>query len=304
MNKDKIHNKKKLNMTAKRNIAGWLTISPVILGILLFTGVPFVQSFYHAFTEFNGIEDAKWVGLDNFKYLLDYDLFKYSLKITIQYTVITVPVNLVLGFLFALLFNVKIKGMAVFRVVAYLPCVMPGVVSAMVWKDLFSSSANGRFNQFLTALGFEPFPFLSDPDTALFSMFFMGLWGLGGGMLLWISNMNAIPDSLYEAASIDGAGRLRKMFSITIPMLTPVILYQLVMGMVGSLQAFGSSFLMTKGGPLNSTYFMGLMIYETAFTYMDMGLACAMSLIMFVIIGALTAIVFKTSSWVFYGEEQ
>ena len=123
-------------------------------------------------------------------------------------------------------------------------------------------------------------------------------------MLLWISNMNAIPDSLYEAASIDGAGRLRKMFNITIPMLTPVILYQLVMGMVGSLQAFGSSFLMTKGGPMNSTYFMGLMIYETAFTYMDMGLACAMSLVMFVMIGCLTAIVFKTSSWVFYGEEQ
>ena len=299
-----IKRKKWSKQAVRRNIAGWVAVSPVIAGILIFTGLPFVQSFYHAFTEFNGIEKAEWIGLGNFKYLLDYDLFKYSLKITIKYTLITVPVNMVLGFLFALLFNVKVKGIAALRVVAYLPCIIPGVISAIVWKDLFSPSANGRFNQFLTALGFDPFPFLSDPDTALFSMYLMGLWGLGGGMLLWISNMNAIPDSLYEAASIDGAGRLRKMFNITIPMLTPVILYQLVMGMVGSLQAFGSSFLMTKGGPMNSTYFMGLMIYETAFTYMDMGLACAMSLVMFVMIGCLTAIVFKTSSWVFYGEEQ
>ena len=240
----------------------------------------------------------------NFKAMFKDDVFLHSLKITAKFALISVPVNMVLGFSFALLLNTNVKGMTVFRIVLYLPCIIPGVASAIIWKDLFNPTAAGRFNQIITMLGFKPFPWLNDPRTALFSMFFMGLWGLGGGSLLWLANLKGISPSFYEFASLEGASKFQQTIKITIPMMTPMFFYQLVTGFIGSMQAFGASLLMTAGGPNHSTNFLGLNIYTTGLRDMNMGYACAQAWVLFAIILVLTLIIFKTGGWVYYGEDQ
>lgn len=288
----------------KKAVAGWLFISPVMLGILIFTAYPMFQSLVYSFCNYNNIQPASFVGIQNYVDLFHDPVFLHSLKITVRFAAISVVVNLMLSFSFALLMNSNVRGIAVFRVVMYLPCVIPGVASAIIWRDLFNPSSVGRFNQLFTALGFEPFPWLTDPKTALFSMFFMGLWGLGGGMLFWLSGLKGISPSYYEVARLEGAGRFQQLIKITLPMMTPLIFYQLVTSVIGSLQAFGASLLMTGGGPLNSTNFLGLLIYTTGMREMNMGYACSMAWVLFVIILALTLVLFKTGGWVYYGEDQ
>ena len=296
----RIRRKNKIKLT----ITGWLFISPVIIGILIFTAVPLVKSFYYALSNYNSIKPPEFIGLQNYKDLFKDDLFLHSLKITFKYAAISVPVNLLLSFSFGLLMNANIKGIGFFRFLAYLPCVIPGVASAIIWKDLFNPTSVGRFNQLITALGFKPFPWLTDPKTALFSMFFMGLWGLGGGMLMWLANLKGRSQSYYEVARLEGASRAQQLWHVTIPFMTPLIFYHLVTGVIGSLQAFGASFLMTGGGPLNSTRFIGLLIYNTGLQEMNMGYACSMAWVLFAIIMVLTLLLFKSGGWVYYGEEQ
>lgn len=298
----KISNKKKRKL--KLALTGWLFISPVMIGILIFTAYPMISSLVYSFCDYNNITPAKFIGLQNYKDLFQDEVFLYSLRITLRFAAISVIVNLVLAFSFALLMNTRIKGIFLFRILVYLPCVIPAAASAIIWKDLFNPSSAGRFNQILTSLGLDAFPWLTHPDTALFSMFFMGLWGLGGGMLLWISGLKGIPEALYEAARLDGAGRFRQIISITIPMMTPMIFYQVVTNLIGAMQSFGASLLMTGGGPLNSTNFLGLLIYNTGLREMNMGYACSMAWVLFVIIMVLTMILFKSGGWVYYGEEQ
>ena len=216
----------------------------------------------------------------------------------------SVTLNMVLSFGFALLMNSDVRGISVYRVLLYLPCVVPGLASAMIWKDLFNPTAAGRINQIITALGFEPYPFLYHPDTAWNSMIIMSLWGLAGGMLMWLAGFKSVPTALYEVAAIEGAKWYHRLWYVTIPMVSPIIFYKLVNSVIGALQAFGNAYLTTGGGPLHSTNFLVLNIYNTGLTEMNMGYACAQSWILFAIIFALTAVIFKTNSWVFYGEEQ
>ena len=288
----------------KENATGWFFISPVVIGVLVFTAYPMIMSFVYSLCNYDSITPMEFIGFQNYIDMFNDELVWYSLKLTFGYAFISVVVNMLLSVGFALLMNFNIKGITVFRVLAILPCLMPGAASAIVWKDMMSPTANGRFNQLLTALGFEPFPFLIDPDTALFSMFFMGLWGLGGGMLMWLASLRGISPTLYEAARLDGASKWQQLIKITLPMLTPMIFYQLITSVIGSMQAFGSSMLMTGGGPLNSTYFFGLLIYNTGLKEMNMGYSCAMAWFLFAIIVVLTLFIFKRSKWVYYGEEQ
>lgn len=288
----------------KENATGWFFISPVVIGVLVFTAYPMIMSFVYSLCNYDSITPMEFIGFQNYIDMFNDELVWYSLKLTFGYAFISVVVNMLLSVGFALLMNFNIKGITAFRVLAILPCLMPGAASAIVWKDMMSPTANGRFNQLLTALGFEPFPFLIDPDTALFSMFFMGLWGLGGGMLMWLASLRGISPTLYEAARLDGASKWQQLIKITLPMLTPMIFYQLITSVIGSMQAFGSSMLMTGGGPLNSTYFFGLLIYNTGLKEMNMGYSCAMAWFLFAIIVVLTLFIFKRSKWVYYGEEQ
>lgn len=300
LNAKNIHRRVKI----KQNITGWLFISPVVIGFLVFTVYPMIISLVNSLCDYNGIKAREFIGLGNYIYMWKDELFRYSLKITFKFTFISVIVNMVLCISFALLMNANIKGVVVFRVLAYLPCLIPSAANAIIWKDLMSASANGRFNQILTGLGLEPFPFLTDPDTALFSMFFMGLWGLGGGVLMWLANLKGISPSYYEVARLEGANRVQQLIKITLPMLSPMIFYQLITSTIGSLQAFGASMLMTAGGPMNSTYFLGLLIYNTGLKEMNMGYSCAMAWVLFAIIAVLTLLIFRNSKWVYYGEEQ
>lgn len=291
-----------MKANVRENVSGYLFILPVILGILVFTLTPFLLSFYYSFTDFDNLNPPNWVGFANFARMFGDEKFWNSLKVTSIYAVVTVVLSLSLSFLLALVLNLRYRGMKVFRVLLYTPVIIPGIAAAAIWGDMFNSTYVGIVNRFLSVFGIEPFPFFTSSKTALFSMIILSLWGLGGNMLIWIAGFNGISPSLYEAAELDGAGRVRKLVSITLPMMTPVIFYNLVMGIITALQAFGPAYLLTGGGPLDSTNFLALNIYNTAIGRLEMGYASAQAWFLFVVIIGLTIVVFATSGWVYYGD--
>lgn len=291
-----------MKANVRENVSGYLFILPVILGLLVFTLTPFLLSFYYSFTDFDNLNPPNWVGLANFARMFGDAKFWNSVKVTSIYAVVTVVLSLSLSFLLALVLNLRYRGMKVFRVLLYTPVIIPGIAAAAIWGDMFNSTYVGIVNRFLSVFGIEPFPFFTSSKTALFSMIILSLWGLGGNMLIWIAGFNGISPSLYEAAELDGAGRVRKLVSITLPMMTPIIFYNLVMGIITALQAFGPAYLLTGGGPLDSTNFLALNIYNTAIGRLEMGYASAQAWFLFVVIIGLTIVVFATSGWVYYGD--
>ena len=291
-----------MKANVRENVSGYLFILPVILGLLVFTLTPFLLSFYYSFTDFDNLNPPNWVGLANFARMFGDENFWNSVKVTSIYAVVTVVLSLSLSFLLALVLNLRYRGMKVFRVLLYTPVIIPGIAAAAIWGDMFNSTYVGIVNRFLSVFGIEPFPFFTSSKTALFSMIILSLWGLGGNMLIWIAGFNGISPSLYEAAELDGAGRVRKLVSITLPMMTPVIFYNLVMGIITALQAFGPAYLLTGGGPLDSTNFLALNIYNTAIGRLEMVYASAQAWFLFVVIIGLTIVVFATSGWVYYGD--
>ena len=291
-----------MKANVRENVSGYLFILPVILGLLVFTLTPFLLSFYYSLTDFDNLNPPNWVGLANFARMFGDAKFWNSVKVTSIYAVVTVVLSLSLSFLLALVLNLRYRGMKVFRVLLYTPVIIPGIAAAAIWGDMFNSTYVGIVNRFLSVFGIEPFPFFTSSKTALFSMIILSLWGLGGNMLIWIAGFNGISPSLYEAAELDGAGRVRKLVSITLPMMTPVIFYNLVMGIITALQAFGPAYLLTGGGPLDSTNFLALNIYNTAIGRLEMGYASAQAWFLFVVIIGLTIVVFATSGWVYYGD--
>ncbi len=291
-----------MKANVRENVSGYLFILPVILGILVFTLTPFLLSFYYSFTNFDNLNPPTWVGFANFTRMFGDAKFWNAVKVTAIYAVITVVLSLVLSFLLAVGLNLRYRGMKVFRVLLYTPVIIPGIAAAAIWGDMFNSTYVGIVNRFLAVFGIDPFPFFTSSKTALFSMIILSLWGLGGNMLIWIAGFNGISPSLYEAAELDGAGRIRKLVSITLPMMTPVIFYNLVMGVITALQAFGPAYLLTGGGPLDSTNFLALNIYNTAIGKLEMGYASAQAWFLFVVIITLTIVVFLTSGWVYYGD--
>lgn len=286
----------------KKSLLGFLFISPVMIGILIFCAVPIVQSFIYSFYEYDAMEKFIFNGLNNYKFLFtaDWAGVGKSVSVTIIYTVISIPVNLVLSYILALLLNRNGKGTYLFRVLIYIPVVIPPIASGILWKDIFNSN-NGIFNQILNIVGLPSSMWLDSADTALMTMIIMGLWGLGGGMILWLAAFKNIPQTMFEAVELDGANALQKVFYITIPMSTPIIFYNLLTGIIGSLQAFGSFIMTTDGrGPNDSLYFYCVRIYNEAFVNFNMGYACALAWVMFAVIILITLLMFKTSKWVFY----
>lgn len=286
---------------------GWLFISPVLLGIAFFTFLPMAESFYFSFfRRYNVITAPEGFGLFNYKLMFQQKDFWQSVKVTFLYTVTSIPLYMVLSFLLAVLLNSKIKGVGVYRVLIYLPVIIPVTVSGILWRN-FTDVDFGLANEMLKSLGFGRSQFFESAKTAMPSLIAMGLWNLGGGMVLWLSALKNVPQNLYEAADIDGANAFTKLFRITIPMCTPMIFYNLIMNIIGSLQTFGSVVALTGGsaGEGNSLLFYLMKVYNDAFNISGktMGLACAESWVLFAVIAILTAIVFKTSKWVFYGEE-
>ncbi|HEY4391035.1 MAG TPA: sugar ABC transporter permease [Paenibacillus sp.] len=287
----------------KSDRAGYLYILPWLLGLILFTLGPMIFSLILSFSKWDvitGVESIKFVGLDNFKAIFHDDLFYQSLKVTFIFALVSVPLYQIASLLMALLLNMRTRGMKFFRLIYFMPSVIPAVATSMMWVMIFNPEY-GILNQALGWFGIQGPAWLQDPSYALGALIVMGLWGVGNTIIIYLSGLQGVPEDLYEAGELDGAGVFRRFFSITLPMITPTIFFNLIMGIIGGFQYFTQAFVMTNGGPLNSTLFYNLYLYNKAFKEFDMGYASALSWILFMIILVFTLLVIRSSSfWVYY----
>lgn len=284
-------------------IAGWLFTLPWVVSLLVFTAFPVIASGYFSFTDYNVVQAPKWVGLDNYKTMFTEDpAFWTAVRNSAYFALISVPVGLVGSFALALLLNMSAKGIGAYRTIFYLPVLAPPVAGTIVFMLMFSPQT-GLVNSVLGSVGLPTPGWLQDPTWSKPTLVIMGLWALGGSALIFLAGLKEVPQQLLEAASIDGAGAWRRFRHVTIPLMSPVILFNLVMGVIGSFQVFTSAFVVggTSGAPLDSTLMYVVVIYRNAFRYFKMGYASAMSVVLFIAVVLVTLLIFWTSRrWVFY----
>jgi multiple sugar transport system permease protein len=292
----------------KRNLAmGLLFASPWIVGFVVFTLYPLIMSIYYSFTSFNVVQPAVWVGLDNYRELFFEDpLFWKALYNTLYFTVFSVPLCLAAGLGIAMLLNQKLPGQSVFRTLFFLPSIVPIVASSVLWLWVLNPES-GLVNSLLMQwFGIQGPGWIASPDWSKPSLILMSVWGVGGAMVIFLAGLADVPPSLYEVAELDGAGAWSKFRHVTLPMLTPTILFNLVMDLIFSFQYFTQVYVMTggKGSPVDSTMFYALYLYRNSFYYLRMGYASAMAWMLFVVILAATVGVLVSSrKWVFYHGE-
>lgn len=288
----------------KDNLAGYFFVSPYIIGFFLFTLIPMAYSLYLSFTDYNVLSAPKWVGLENYiKMFTDDDKFWTSFKVTWKFAIVQIPIKLTVSLLVAVILAKKTKLTGFYRIAFYIPSLLGGSVAvAMTWKHIWD--IRGVVNRLLESIGIPTVNWLHNPNTALYILILLGVWQFGSQMLVFLAAIKEIPASLYEAAIMDGASPVKRFFKITLPMITPSLFFNLINGIIGSLQAFNSAFLVTAGGPMNSTLYYALYQYNQAFSLRHMGYASAMAWFLMLVIVALTAIVFKSqSAWVYYQDE-
>ncbi len=280
---------------------GLLFASPWLIGFVVFMVVPLIFSFAISLTNYSFLSTSKFIGLRNYQKMLFEDpMIWQSLKITLSYAVIAVPLQLVFGFLLALLLNMPLKGVPFFRTIFYLPSLIVVVASSLLWKQMLNTDF-GVLNYLLSLLGLRKISWLANTSTILGSLVIIHLWSVGRSMIINLSGLQSIPTQLYEAADIDGCGKIRQVFTITLPMLTPTIFLNLLTGMIGAFKSFSMVNVLTGGGPNNASKFYMLYLYENAFANYRMGYASAMSWLLFAIVAGLTLVVFRSSrSWVYY----
>jgi len=294
--------------------AGLLFISPFLAGFALFTIYPVAASFYYSFCDFDIISPARPVGLENYANLLDDERFIKGLWNTLVFTVFAVPVTMVTALVLAFLLNMKLRGQAFYRTIFFLPSIVPLVASSVLWLWLLNSdyglinAALGPLFDLVNAVagtGLKPPGWLVDPAYTKPALILMSMWGVGGSMILYLAALGDVPVTLYEAAEIDGAGAWRKAWHITLPMISPVLFFTLIMGLIGSLQYFAQAWIITPNGqPGDSTLFYALYLFYNAFLYLRMGYASAQAWILFVVIVVATILVFRTTRrFVHYGGE-
>lgn len=286
-------------------ITGLLFVSPWLLGFLLWTAYPILSSIFYSFTRYDFITEMKWIGLGNYIEIFTEDpRFWTVVYNTVYYVGISVPLGVVTAFLMANLLNTRLIGRSFFRAIFYVPSIVPAVCSAMVWLFIYNNQY-GVINNTLKALGRPIIPFLSSVELAKPSLIVIHLWAQGTAVVIFLAALQDVPRSLYEAATVDGANAWHRFWHVTVPMCSPIILYNLVMGFIGGFQTFLMPYLLTGGGPMASTEFYAMHLWRNAFELFRMGKACALAWIMFVVVALLTAFLFKTSArWVFYGGER
>jgi len=296
--------------TLWRNIEGWLFVSPVVLGLLLWTLAPFVTAFYFSLTKYDLVSPPIFRGLRNYSHLLSDPLFWQSMEVTLSFTLMFLPLSMCIGLGMALLLNQKVRGIGLLRTAFYIPSIVPLVATAVLWIWILNPNG-GLLNNALTAVHVPSGLWLTDPGSALPSLVLIGLWSVGGGMIVYLAGLQGVPEEYYEAAKLDGASKVRQFWHVTLPIISPTLFYQLVLGLIASMQYFTQAFVLggvnaNSGGlgePSNSTLFITIYIYQIAFNYYQMGYACALSVALFVIILALTLVLFGTQRfWVFYGD--
>lgn len=291
-------------MARREEWAGWLMVSPWVIGIVVWTLGPFAASAWFSLTDYAILRKAAFVGLENFRRMLFEDpLFWISLKVTTVYAVVSIPLHIVLGLFLAMLLNARIYGLAWLRTIYYLPAVLSGVAVSFLWIWVFSADW-GVLNLGLGLLGIKGPNWLTSQAWALPALMIMSLWGVGGGLVIYLAGLQGVPTELYEAAEVDGANNWHRFWNITLPMISPVILFQLIMGIIGALQTFTQGYVMTGGGPNNATLFYMLYLWRNAFQNLKMGYASALAWAIFVYIMVLTLVVLRSSqAWVFYTGE-
>ncbi|WP_167388466.1 MULTISPECIES: carbohydrate ABC transporter permease [Blautia] len=293
--------KKKMNLKEKSQLKwGYFFIAPAIIGLICFSFGPMLFSLGISFTKWDVITAKEFIGLDNYKALFHDPLFFKSLKVTLYYTLLSVPLITCVPLLIAMLLNTKVKGISIFRAIFYVPSIVPIVASAAVWMYIYNPMY-GLLNSILKALGLHTHNFIFSETGAVPSLAVMALWAAGNTVVIYLAGLQGVSRQLYEAAEIDGAGAAARFFHITVPMMTPIIFYNFVMAIINSMQIFTQAYIMTDGGPANATFFYSLMVYRTAFKQSRMGYSAAMSWIFFIIIAVLTLLVFKSQKkWVVY----
>jgi len=299
-NKTPALQKRKSALRRRRNLYFYLFISPWIVGFIIFRGGPLLAAIWLSFVRWEIVTPPVFVGLANWKAMPHDPLFWQSLKVTFLYTFSVVPLGIVFGFLLALLMNQNVRGVTVFRTIYYLPSVTSGVAIAMLWLWIFNPDF-GLLNYFLSLIGIHGPAWLFDVRWVLPAFIIMSLWGVGGTMIIYLAGLQGIPTQLYEAAEIDGANGWAKLLHVTIPMMTPIVFFNLVMSVISTFQVFSSAFVMTQGGPMNASLFYVLYLFRNAFQYFEMGYAACLAWVLFAIIGVCTLIIFATSDrWVYY----
>lgn len=294
------HKSNWLNYRRREAIGGYLFILPWILGLLIFIAYPIIASFYYSFTNFQVVKPPEWIGLANYRRLIHDDLFWKSMQVTTVYVAVSVPLGLVLSFLVALLMNQKVKGIGFWRTVFYLPNLVPLVASTMLWLWIFNPQY-GILNGVLARFGIDGPLWLQSQQWALPSLIIMNLWGVGGATLIYLAGLQGIPSDLYDAVALDGGGAWAKFWTVTIPQMSPVIFYNLILGLIAGFQVFAQPLIMTGGGPRYSTLFAVLYLYANAFKNFKMGYASAIAWVLFMVILLLTILTFRISrSWVYY----
>lgn len=285
------------------NEAKWgiILALPAILGFLIWTLGPMIASFVLGFTDWNVVSTPHFIGAGNFKRMFVEDfIFKKSIYATVYYSVGSVIASIIFAFIIALLLNQKVKGLPLFRTIFYLPSITPAIASAMLWIWLFNPDF-GLLNQILQRFGLPRLLWIYDEKQVIPSLIFMSIWGMGGMMVIFLAGLQGVPQELYEAVEIDGGNWWHRFRYVTIPMMTPTIFFNLVMAIIGSFQVFTSAYIMTSGGPNYASMFYVYYIYLSAFRYGQMGYACALAIILFLIILSFTLVVFKSSPyWVYY----
>jgi len=292
-------------LTQRDQLMGLLFVSPWLIGFFLWTALPLASSLFYSFTRYDLLRPPVWIGLDNYIELFtDDSMFVTVAFNTLYYVLLSAPLGVISAFLMAALLNTRIAMRPVFRAIFFFPAIVPTVVVAVVWQFLLNIQF-GAINSVLQGLGLPVIPFLTSTALAKPSLIMIYMWAQGNAIVIFLATLQDVPRQLYEAAVVDGANWLQKFLHITIPMCTPVILFNLIMGFIYGFQNFTLPWLLTGGGPSSSTELYALYLYRNAFSYLRMGYASAMAWILFIVIVFFTFILFRTSArWVYYGGER
>ena len=288
----------------RRRYIGLLFISPWIIGFLVLQLYPFITSLIYSFAEYNIMSSPKFIGIQNYVQLLTRDReFWNSLRVTVIYTLFTVPGKLVVALLVAVLMNKNMRGVNAIRTIYYLPSLFGGSIAvSILWKLMFQNT--GIINQIIGLVGIQPVKWLGNPNTAMPVIIMLNLWQFGSAFVMFLAALKNVPGELYEAAEIDGANRVVQFFRITLPQISSIIFFNIIMQTITALQSFTGPMVITNGGPLKATQVLGLKLYTEAFSYYKMGYACAISWVIFILIMAVTGVLFRFSSMVVYYEDK
>lgn len=300
-------NRRRMSLSARREaLTFYLLILPWLLGFLIWTAGPMLASLALSFTNWDMLSPPRWIGLGNYAWMFTQDdNFIQSLKVTGAYAVFELPLALACALIMALFLNQSVRGVNYFRTIFYLPTLVSGVAASMIWLWVLNPDF-GILNAFLRAVGVQHPPgWIADPYWALPSLILIGLWGIGGTIIIFLAGLKGIPQQLYEAAEIDGANWWRKFWSVTVPLLSPTIFFNLVIGAIGVFQTFTTAYVVTAGGPDNATLFYVLYLYRVAFNFFRMGYASAMAWVLFIIIMLFTLLIVRgMGGWVYYEGER